>query len=167
MGTSAGEGGKHVRTVRLRTLYDCASMCGRTRTNAGDMDARAACRCSLLDFDPARWDPDVDPYAAAEAESKLQELQAIAHHQRVDLEHDLDVDGCPWGWVVSGYATSVARYMGSRTVESSARTPSAWMLARIAQPGEMPTRLLEAVDMAQAHEDNAFAFYHRTVHKSG
>jgi len=166
VGTSVAEGGKHVRTVRLRTLYDCAEMCQRSPGTAGDADMRAACRCSLPDFDPARWDPKADRMAAAEAGSKLEELLALAHHQRANIDHDLDRDGCPWGWVVSPYATSVARYMGSRSLESGARSPSPWMLARVAQTGPMPVELLEAVDRATAHEDNALAYYHRTVNRS-
>lgn len=168
MGTSAGEGGKPVRTVRLRALYDCRGMCGR---EAGKPDspettaARAAFRCSLPDFDAARWDPSADKLAAAEAGSALAELAAVAHHQRHELDHDLDRDGCPWGWVVSGFASSVSRYMGARSADSPTRTTSAWMLARIAQPGPMPTRILEAVDLAEAHENNAFAYYHKVISK--
>jgi len=166
VGTSVAEGGKHVRTVRLRALYDCREMCGREPGIPDSEETtarRAACRCSLPDFDPARWDTAADKRAAGEAGSALAELEAVAHHQRYELDHDLDRDGCPWGWVVSTFATSVARYMGPRSADSPARGTSAWMLSRVAQPGPMPTRWLELVDRATAHEDNAYAYYHRVL----
>lgn len=155
--------------MRLRALYDCRDICGRVpgKPDSEETTAcRAACRCSLPDFDPARWDENADRLAAAEAGSKLGELIALAHHQRFELDHDLDRDGCPWGWAVSTFATSVANYMGQRSADSPARNPSAWMLARLAQPGPMPVRLLELVDRATAHEDNAFAYYHKVVSRS-
>ena len=165
MGASVQPGGKHVRTVRLRALYDCAEMCGRTATDPGDMRTRAACRCSLPGFDSSTWDPNADRLAAADAQSTLDDLIAVAHHQHVELDHDLDRDGCPWGWVVCRFATSVGAYLGTRGVDSPLRSSSPWLLAKLAQPGPMPTRLLELVDRSTAHEDNAYAYYHQVLAK--
>lgn len=159
----SAQGEKHVRTVRLRSLYDCREMCGRTAGSSGEPSCRAAARCSLPDFDRALWDPQADRLAAAEAQSKLDELIGSAARQNYDLDHDLDRDGCPWGWAISGFATSVTRYLGARSTDSPVRSTSPWLTARAAQPGPMPTRMLELLDLAAAHEDNAYAYFQRVI----
>lgn len=86
-------------------------------------------------------------------------MQALADIQGVALDFDLDRDGCPWGWVVSRFATSVMDYVGRRDAESSRRDVNVRMLARIMRDPEEPTRLLEWVRYAEAVEDGAFGHY--------
>lgn len=169
MGRSAHGSGpniQHVRTVRLRPLYDCADMCGRTRTDPGDMRARAACRCSLPGFDPTRWNPAAHPDAAAEAEAKAAEMVAIAAKQRVPLDFDLDQDGCPWGWVVSEFAGSVLAYTSRRDPDSVKRDRNIRLDARVMRDPEVPERLLELVQRLESYEDAAYRLYHEVVNSS-
>ena len=123
------------------------------------MRARAAMRCSLPDFDPAQWNPRADRSAAAEADDLLGTLRGLAHKCRIELDHDLDRDGCPWGWAVSRWATSVAAYMGRRDVDSEVRATNTRMLARLMR-GEQSQDLLDWVAWAEATEDAALRFYH-------
>lgn len=116
-------------------------------------------RCSLPDFDPAKWDPRADRSAAAEADDLLGTLRGLASKQRLTLDHELDRDGCPWGWVVSRWATSVAAYMGRRDSDSEVRGINQRMLARLMR-GDDTDDLLGWVAYAEAVEDGAFRFYH-------
>lgn len=134
-------------------------MCGRTATDEGRAKDRAACRCSLPGFDPATWDPSASPGAAAEAEIKAQTVAMLADAQNVPLDFELARDGCPWGWVVSRFATSVMAYVGRRDPESVVRGQNTRLLARLLRDPEEPTRLLELVSYAEHFEDAAYAHY--------
>lgn len=149
--SSIRQGRKH---ISLRVFHSCAELCGRTRDNpAGDRKARAAARCSLPDFDPAAWDPDADPEVAAEAES----LAAMIHTH--DIGFELDTHGCPWGWRLSGFATSVERYIGKRSVDSPIRGQNLLLMRRMLRDEEVPERLVEMVTLAEAYEDGVYAKY--------
>ncbi len=158
-------GKDQVRRVYLRSLYSCEKMCGRTLTEPGRMKDRAACRCSLPGFDPATWDPSGNPDAAHEAEETALALQGHAEHQGVALDFDLDVDGCPWGWVVSRFAGSVMDYTGKRDSGSPVRSPNARLWRRTMRDAEEPTRLLEWVRYAERVEDGTFDYYHEVASK--
>jgi hypothetical protein len=151
-----GPNGQSRTTWRLRLLYDCADICGRTRTNEGRMKDRAACRCSLPGFDPARWDPAVSLDAAAQVEALADELRALASIQGVGLDFDLDRDGCPYGWMVSRFAGSVMDYVGRRDSDSIKRDINVRLLGRIMRDPEEPTRLLDWVRYAETIEDGAY-----------
>jgi len=140
--------------VGLRALYSCEEMCGRGRGKPGDPKLRAASRCSLPDFDPELWDRNADPAAADYAESQASQLQLE------DIGFDFETHGCPWGWRLSGFACSVEKYMGRRSVDNPVRAPNLLMLRRMLRDAEPPERLAEAVTLAEAYEDGAFAYYH-------
>jgi hypothetical protein len=159
-------GGKHVTVVYLRTLYDCEALCQKGPDDDGDMRARAACRCSLPGFDPARWDPDACPGAAADAERLVSELEGHAYHAGFPLDHVLDRDGCPRGWADSTFGASVMRYAGTRSHDSPQRSLNVMMLGRVMRDEETPTRLLELVRYGEAAEDNCMAHYHGVVSRS-
>jgi hypothetical protein len=143
------------RIVRLRSLYDCADMCGRSRADDGRMQDRAACRCSLPGFDSARWDPAASPDAAAQAEALADELRVLAEVQGVSSDFDLDRDGCPWGWVVSRFANSVMEYAGRRDFDSVRRDQNPRLWLREPKPDR---RLLDWIRYAETVEDGAFSY---------
>jgi hypothetical protein len=137
-------------------MYDCADICGRTRTDEGNMRTRAACRCSLPGFDSSRWDRTAHPDAAAQVEALADELRALASIQGVTLDFDLDRDGCPYGWMVSRFPSSVMDYVGRRYVDSARRDVNVRLLGRIMRDPEEPTRLLDWVRYAETVEDGAY-----------
>lgn len=79
--------------------------------------------------------------------------------QLEDIGFDLDTHGCPWGWRLSGFAQSVERYMGRRSVDSPVRAPNLLLMRRMLRDEEPPERLAEMVALAEAYEDGAFAYY--------
>ena len=137
-------------------LYDCAKDCGRSPGKPGDRAARAAMRCSLPGWDPATWDRKRDLEAASEAEDRAEQLAYMAREQRVELDHDLDRDGCPWGWVVSRWALSVNSYAGQRSADGP-RSINPRMLALLVR-GDAPQDLAGWVSYAEALEDGAHGF---------
>lgn len=141
--------------MRLRSLYDCEDMCGRTRSDEGRAKDRAACRCSLPGFDAARWDPTASPEAAAQADQLADELRVLADVQGLDVDFDLDRDGCPWGWVVSHFAASVSRYSSPRDGDSVRRGQNTRLWLRDPNPD---ARLLDWVAHLEAVEDGAYAY---------
>ena len=130
-------------------------MCGRDPAagKSGKPSLRAASRCSLPDWDPEDWDESADPEAAAYAEEQAQQLPPT-------LGFDFERDGCPWGWATSPYAVSVTEYMGRRSVDSDVRAPSLRLMRRMLRDEEEPIDLLDAVTIAEAYEDGAFAQFH-------
>jgi hypothetical protein len=151
------------KRVRLIPLYSCADMCDRKDGNPGEHRLRAARRCSLPDFDRADWDPTADKVAAGEAAWSAKEISDNAKAQGSTLGHDLDVDGCPWGWAQSRFVISVADYLGPRGQDSPMRTPSAKLQWRIAHDETMPARLFDAVALLAAYEDSSWAYFHDVV----
>lgn len=132
-------------------------MCGVSREEPdGDMDARAAMRCSLPGFDPSRWNADACPGAAHQAEMTLSSLIYGAEQQGVHLDHDLDRDGCPWGWALSTFAASVAKYSEPRNADSPVRRDSARLWLR--EP-KADARLLHWVSWLEDVEDGAYGRY--------
>lgn len=73
--------------------------------------------------------------------------------QGVTLDFELDRDGCPEGWAQSGYARSVAEFMGSRS--DTGWVPSLRLTRRMLRDKREPTRLLDAVAIAEAQHDGA------------
>lgn len=157
--------GKFRKRLRVISLYDCAKDCGRKPGSRGDRAARSAMRCSLPGWDPATWDRAADRDAAAEAEERAERLHHIAREQGIELDHDLDRDGCPWGWVVSRWATSVAAYTGTRSAEG-ARSVNPRMLAALIR-GDAPHMLTEWVAAAESFEDAAHSFIARVRQRMG
>jgi hypothetical protein len=157
------QGEQQVRRVHLRSLYDCEQLCGRTSTDPGRMADRRACRCSLPGFDSSTWDPAACPEAAAEAEGLHESLIAHAANQGVALEHDLDTDGCPWGWVVSRFASSVAAYIEPRSSDSPVRSQNARLWRRTMRDETEPTRLLDWVRYAERIEDGTYSYFHEVA----
>jgi hypothetical protein len=159
-------GGKHVKVIYLRTLYDCSALCQRHSGSEGNDAVRAAYRCSLPGFDPARWDPAAHPESATDAERMAESLQGQAVRSGIALDWDLDRDGCPRGWADSFFGGSVMRYAGARSRDSHLRTLNALQLGRILRDEEPPTRLLELVRYGEAAEDNAYEVFRQVVNSS-
>lgn len=147
------------RHLRVLPMYDCAKMCGRRRGEPGNLRARAAMRCSLPDFDPAAWDARAHRDAAATAAELLDHLRYVAEELEIDIEHDLDTDGCPWGWVVSRWATGVAAYLGTRSPDGG-RSLNPLMLARLVR-GDAPPDLVEWVRYLEALEGAAWGRFYK------
>ncbi len=156
-------GKDQVRRVYLRSLYDCEKLCGRTLTEPGRIKDRAACRCSLPGFDAATWDRRASLGAAEEAEQIAESLRVHIERHGLAVDFDLDTDGCPWGWVVSRFATSVMDYVGSRDADSRIRSQNPRLWRRTMRDEEEPTRLLGWVRYAERIEDATFDFYHEVV----
>ena len=143
------------------SLYSCARDCGvKPESRDGDMQVRAAMRCSLPGFDPDTWDSRSDRATARHAESLMDETRALFRNAGLPFEHDLDLHGCPWGWACSVYASSVLQYAGTRDADSPRRQPSNRMLWLLQHSAERPTEILDAVATLEAHEDGAFALFH-------
>ena len=150
--------------MRLRPLYSCAELCARTRDQPdGDERARAAARCCLPGFDVERWDPRADREVAREAEALAVEIAAAVDAMGVGYSFVLDRDGCPWAWAQSRWCTSVAGYMGQRTLEHAVRSPSLRLSRRMQRDTDEPEQLLDAVSLAEAFEDAALARYWEIV----
>lgn len=149
------------RGPRLAPLYSCEQLCGRCDGKPGDPKVRAAMRCSLPDFDPASWDPTADPEAAAEAERFAGDLVGSAANQGNDLDLDLDRDGCPWGWALSRFASTVRQYVGRRSLDDPRRSLSLRMEWILRRADERPDRVIEAVEHLENHEDGALALFAR------
>lgn len=147
------------KRIGLQSLYSCRDMCGRRGSDAGDPTSRAAARCSLPDIDPTTWDPSTNPEAAREAEERAAEMMGLAERQGLDLDFDLDRDGCPRGWALSTFATSVSRFMGRRGPSSSMRTANDRTQWHVIHDAARPDRLLDAVEIAEAAEDGCFSLY--------
>lgn len=111
-------------------------------------------RCSLPDFDPAKWDPRADPEAAAEAERFASDLVISASSQGARLDHELDTHGCPWGWANARFPSDLLRYVGRRTRDDPRRSLSLRM-ERALRQGTATDRLIDAVDSFANHEDGA------------
>lgn len=141
-------------------------MCGRTAESEGNRSQRAACRCSLIDFDPEAWDREADPAAAFEAEWRAQEIADLATHQGIELDFELDRDGCPWGWAQCRFVLHVASFTGQRSADSPLRTPSLRMTRRMLRDDEEPLELFDLVCLAEGWEDGCFALYRERLMRS-
>lgn len=143
-------------------------MCGRCPdAPQGDLVARAAARCTLTDFDPSRWDPNGDPDTAAEAEHAAGDLVGFASRQGIDLDYELERDGCAWGWVVCGYSNSVLRYVGQRSTKSPIRQYPPRMIWQMHRAAVEPKEIFEAVELVEAYEDGCFALLHEIAGERG
>lgn len=144
-----------MRTVHLRTLFDCESLCQmHPEQPDGDPHARAACRCTLPGFDHARWDPDACPDAAREAEQLLSSLVHGAEQQGISLDHDLDRDGCPFGWAASHFSATVAACSSPRDASSPVRSQNALLWLREPRASQ---HLIKSVQYLEAVEDGAYS----------
>lgn len=103
---------------------------------------------------------------AEEAERRAAELSGTAARQGIDLNLDLDRDGCPWGWALSRFASSVECYVGRRDDKSPVRAQNLRLLRRVLRDDEEPTELLAAVELYEAYEDGAYALF-REIKNSG
>lgn len=95
-----------------------------------------------------------------------EEMAGALDHMRLGYSFELDRDGCPWAWAQSRWSSSVAAYMGQRTLEAAVRAPSLRLSRRMQRDADEPSQLLDAVTLAEAFEDGALARYWEIVSKS-
>lgn len=122
-------------------------------------------RCSLPDMDPATWDPEADKVAASDAEYAAATLVSFADRQQLDLDFELDRDGCPWGWATSRWSVSVSEYMGQRSTDSPVRSLNPKLWRRMMRDEAEPTELLDAVALLAAYQDGAYAQFHEILNR--